>query len=152
MRRSFARSLDSALAGLDGGLVSEAVPNPQSTAPGQDPTKSDPKLQQQQKDAQQGGEKQAAIANTGKGGEQQAAKGTQAQAQKVEADRQKQQQAGSQLGLQMADSDKQIAMLQAKIQGGAAKPADISKLNQLLTAKKATQDKFMRNYGVNPSA
>jgi lipase chaperone LimK len=72
--------------------------------------------------------------------------------QKADQDKQQQNQQGTQLATRMADLDKQIAQLQAKIQGGAAKPAEIGKLNQLLTAKKSVQDQYMRLQGVNPSA
>lgn len=71
---------------------------------------------------------------------------------KKQAEDQKKQAQGTQLGMQMNRQDKEILQLQAKITGGQAKPADVTKLNTLLTAKKGIQDQFMKNYGVTPTA
>lgn len=68
--------------------------------------------------------------------------------QENDNEQQKRDQQSSQLKLQLTNFDKQIAQLQAKITGAAAKPADINKLNTILTARKNVEDQFMRLYGV----
>lgn len=159
MRRNFNLRLEQALSDIVN-LV-ETAPNPAAGGgkAGPDPTQQDPKLKQQQKDSERQGQNAAGATGAPQAGTTAAGGGAApadpkaaAQNQKAQADKQKQQTQGTQLSTRMADFDKQIAQLQAKISGGAAKPAEIGKLNQLLTAKKSIQDQFMRTYGVNPTA
>ncbi len=143
MRRyNFKLALDKSL-----GTLGEDAQIPQSPG-GPDPSQTDPALKQQQKNAEQQGANKVgankpAPATPGTPPQQNTP-----QAQQASPDQAKQQAQGTQLGLKMADFDKQIVQMQAKITGGAAKPSDMSKLNSLLTAKKSVQDQFMTNYGV----
>lgn len=142
--RKFSLSLDRALRSL-----SEEMEEQQPGAGQGDPTK-DPNLAAGMKSAQNKAtaSAQANAPATGPGQDANSVDGKQVQDQKAVADQQKQKVQGQQLGQQMNTTDKEILQLQAKVTGGASKPADLAKLNTLLTAKKAVQDKFMRNYGV----
>lgn len=140
-RRNFGIELSRAL---------DLLETPTQAAGGANPIDQDPALRQQQQDAERNGQNKAQSADN----QQQDQNKEQQQQDQNKEQQQKQQQIqqGTQLSTRMANFDKQIAQLQAKIQGGAAKPAEINQLNQLLTAKKAIQDQFMRLYGVNPTA
>ncbi len=141
-RRNFLLRLNKAI-----DTVFEAATNPQSVAGsggGTDPSQADPALAQQQQNAERQATNQV---NT----DQQNNKQNQDD-QKIQRDKQQQTQQNTQLSIKMADFDKKIAQLQSKIQAGATKPTDLNQLTQLLTAKKAVQDQFMKLNGVNPGA
>lgn len=148
MVRNFNVKLDQALASLNEGMDE---PDPQAGTG--DPTK-DPALASGMKTAEKkaaaGAQANAPAQQPGQAVDPGVQAGKQAQDQKAQAEQQKKQKEGLALGKQMNTQDKEILMLQAKVTGGAAKPADIAKLNTLLTAKKGVQDQFMKTFGVPP--
>lgn len=145
-RRNFRLTLEKSL-----GTLGESVP-PQAHGGASDPSQTDPALRQQQKNAEQQGANKAGANKPAPAKPGAPPPQNTPQAQQVSPDQAKQQAQGTQLGLKMADFDKQIVQMQAKITGGAAKPSDMNKLNSLLTAKKSVQDQFMTNYGVKTNS
>lgn len=148
--RHFNMRLDRVIRELAQPPVTQPAPPPEA---GSDPTK-DPTLAADMKTAEKkataSAQANAPAQQPGQTTDPQMAAAQQAQAQKAQAEQQKQQKQGQQLGKQLNDMDKEILQGQAKVTGGAAKPADIAKLNTQLTAKQAVQKQFMKNYGVNP--